>query len=154
MYGCISHTCVRQFEIREALALEKRVVLVHETDPRHSPYDFAAESAQAPEDLRSLVENHESLPFRRRGYERDAMLHALITRAGYKERFELAKYAVTQTVMPPHGAPSTGSPNKAKRIAGARGIALRRFSVDDGRTRLFLARFVGRGAGQVRGKLD
>ena len=67
------------------------------------------------------------------------MLHALITRAGYKERFELTKYAVTHTVMPPHGAPSTGSPNKAKRIAGACGVALRRFSVDDGRTRLFLS---------------
>ena len=38
----------------------------------------------APEDLQHLTDQFESLPFRRRGYERDALLQLLIARAGYK----------------------------------------------------------------------
>ena len=38
-----------------------------ESDPRHCPFDFYAEQEQAPEDLRFLTDQYESLPFRRRG---------------------------------------------------------------------------------------
>eukprot|EP00935_MAST-01C_sp_MAST-1C-sp1_P000302 g302.t1 len=56
-----------------------------ESDARHGAYDFAAEQQRAPQDLKHLTDAHESLPFRRRGYERDAMLETVIARAGYKD---------------------------------------------------------------------
>ena len=88
-----------QMEIRHALALKKPMVLIHgeecmprlwpmsteithfafpsiesESDARHGGFDFRAAHEQAPADLRELLDNTESLPFRRRGYERDGML--------------------------------------------------------------------------------
>ena len=35
------------------------------------------------DDLKHLTDQHESMAFRRRGYERDALLRAVIQRAGY-----------------------------------------------------------------------
>jgi hypothetical protein len=42
-----------------------------------------------------MLDNHESLPFRRRGYERDGMLQSLIERAGFRELLETARNAST-----------------------------------------------------------
>ena len=57
---------------------------MHETDSRHSPFNFTADRAAAPADLQSLLDDNESLPFRRRGYERESFLKELVIRAGYK----------------------------------------------------------------------
>ena len=45
-----------------------------ESDARYGGFDFRAAREAAPADLRELLDNTESLPFRRRGYERDGML--------------------------------------------------------------------------------
>ena len=45
-----------------------------ESDARYGGFDFRAPHEAAPADLRELLDNTESLPFRRRGYERDGML--------------------------------------------------------------------------------
>ena len=45
-----------------------------ESDARFGGFDFCAAHTEAPADLRELLDNTESLPFRRRGYERDGML--------------------------------------------------------------------------------
>ena len=48
--------------------------LAAESDARYGSFDFGAAHAEAPPDLADVLANNESLPFRRRGYERDAML--------------------------------------------------------------------------------
>ena len=45
-----------------------------EADARYGSFDFRAAHAESPSDLQQLLDNTESLPFRRRGYERDGML--------------------------------------------------------------------------------
>eukprot|EP00935_MAST-01C_sp_MAST-1C-sp1_P000692 g692.t1 len=72
-----------QLEIRQAMALKKPIVLlhgegprlwellraavlVHESDARYGSFDFRAAHAAAPADLQLLLDNTESLPFRRR----------------------------------------------------------------------------------------
>jgi hypothetical protein len=72
-------------EIREALELDKPILLIHEADNRFGTFDFGSEGAAAPEDLREVLYSHESMPFRRRGYERDSMLQTLLERAGFKD---------------------------------------------------------------------
>ena len=57
-----------QMEIRHALALKKPMVLLHESDARYGSFDFRAAHEEAPHDLQQLLDNNESLPFRRRGY--------------------------------------------------------------------------------------
>ena len=57
-----------QMEIRHALALKKPMVLLHESDARYGGFDFRAAHEEAPHDLQQLLDNNESLPFRRRGY--------------------------------------------------------------------------------------
>ena len=44
-----------------------------ESDARYGSFDFRAAHEQADADLRELLDNTESLPFRRRGYERDGV---------------------------------------------------------------------------------
>jgi hypothetical protein len=88
-----------QFEIREALALKKPMLLIHESDPRFGSFDFGRACSTAPADLKEMLENHESLPFRRRGYERDGMLQSLIERAGFKGLLESARNASTTAVV-------------------------------------------------------
>eukprot|EP00935_MAST-01C_sp_MAST-1C-sp1_P002035 g2035.t1 len=56
-----------QFEIREAVAHKKLIVLIREFIIVASFYDFYAEQQAAPADLRFLTDEIESLPFRRRG---------------------------------------------------------------------------------------
>jgi hypothetical protein len=80
-----------QLEIREALALHKPLVVVHESDPRFGAFDFRAAREGAPPDLQDMLDNHESLPFRRRGYERDGMLTTLIEHAGFKALLDGAR---------------------------------------------------------------
>jgi hypothetical protein len=84
-----------QFEIREALALKKPMLLIHESDPRFGSFDFGKAGSTAPADLKEMLDNHESLPFRRRGYERDGMLQSLIDRAGFRDLLESARNAST-----------------------------------------------------------
>ena len=48
-----------------------------ESDARYGGFDFRAAHEAAPADLRELLDNTESLPFRRRGYERDGMLRCV-----------------------------------------------------------------------------
>ena len=88
-----------QFEIREAMALKKPMLLIHESDPRFGSFDFGKAGSTAPADLKLMLDNHESLPFRRRGYERDGMLQSLIERAGFRELLESARNASTTALV-------------------------------------------------------
>ena len=74
--------CHLQFEIREAIAAEKVIVLVHEENPLHGAFDFAAQK-QAPKDLVALLERLESLPYSRQGADRRTMWQTIIARAGF-----------------------------------------------------------------------
>eukprot|EP00935_MAST-01C_sp_MAST-1C-sp1_P000170 g170.t1 len=80
-----------QMEIRHALALKKPVILVHESDARYGSFDFRAAHAEAEADLRELLDRTESLPFRRRGYERDGMLKTVVERAGFAQIYASAQ---------------------------------------------------------------
>jgi hypothetical protein len=75
------------------MALKKPMLLIHESDPRFGSFDFGKAGSTAPADLKEMLDNHESLPFRRRGYERDGMLQSLIERAGFKGLLESARNA-------------------------------------------------------------
>ena len=70
-------------ELRHALELKKPVILVHEDDDRFGRFDFRAWKKNAPVDLRALIDSIESLPFRRRGYERQGLMQQIIQRGGY-----------------------------------------------------------------------
>ena len=59
-----------------------------ESDARYGSFDFRAAHAAAPRDLQQLLDGTESLPFRRRGYERDGLLKTIIDRAGFHDLFE------------------------------------------------------------------
>ena len=84
-------------EIREALELGKRIILLHETDGRFNPCDFGEERAAAPDDLKHLFDDHESLPFARRDYARRAMLAEMMKRAGPEYEEYLSSTATTAT---------------------------------------------------------
>ena len=45
-----------QYELSCALELEKKIVLVHETEGTHGRFDFASEKAAAPSDLRVVLD--------------------------------------------------------------------------------------------------
>ena len=72
-----------QFEIEAALNARKKVILVHEQDPRHGPFDFAEEVKKAPSWMEELLANHESLPWQRREFMREAVLDKLSAVAGF-----------------------------------------------------------------------
>jgi hypothetical protein len=57
-------------------------LLVHEQDVRHNAVDFAVEKERTPDDLKFLFDDIESIPWRRRAFERQAMLQELLRRAG------------------------------------------------------------------------
>ena len=73
------------FEIETAIAAKKKIILIHEQDIRHGAFDFALEVEAAPEWIQQLLENHESLPWRRRAFERQAVLDRLCEVAGVPE---------------------------------------------------------------------
>jgi hypothetical protein len=77
------------------MALKKPMLLIHESDPRFGSFDFGKAGSTAPADLKLMLDSHESLPFRRRGYERDGMLQSLIERAGFTELLESARSVST-----------------------------------------------------------
>ena len=58
-----------------------------ESDARYGGFDFRAAHAAAAPDLQRLLDNTESLPFRRRGYERDGMLKTVVDRAGFAQLY-------------------------------------------------------------------
>jgi hypothetical protein len=69
-----------EFEIRTAVDLGKPIILVHETDTRHGAFDFATEKAATAADLQHLLDDIESIPFRRKSYERSAMLEFIVNK--------------------------------------------------------------------------
>ena len=87
-----------QLEIRHALALKKPIVLLHEADARYGGFDFRAAHDEAPTDLQELLDSNESLPFRRRGYERDGMLRTVIERCGFLELYDSASGTAMDTL--------------------------------------------------------
>ena len=48
-----------QFEIRTAKELGKQIILVHESDKRHAPFDFVQDRSDAPSDLLHLLDDYE-----------------------------------------------------------------------------------------------
>ena len=65
--------------------------LLAESDARFGGFDFRAAHAEADADLQALLDSTESLPFRRRGYERDGMLKTVVKRAGFAQLYESAQ---------------------------------------------------------------
>ena len=66
-----------------------------ETEGAHGRVDFGAERAAAPEHLRSVLDDIESIAYRRRDHERNAMLQKVIGSVpGYSELLEAAKEQV------------------------------------------------------------
>ena len=92
-----------QFELRTAIELGKKIVLVHETEGAHGKFDFASEKAATPEDLRAVLDDYESVAYRRRDHERNAMLMKVVGSVpGYTELLESAKeQASTLAAIPP-----------------------------------------------------
>jgi hypothetical protein len=76
-------------EVREAIRSKRPILLLHETDERHGKVDFGQERDRAPDDLKHLFDDIESIAWRRRSFERQAMLTELLVRAGpeYKNHF-------------------------------------------------------------------
>ena len=70
-----------------------------ESDERFGAFDFRAAHAEAPADLQELLDQHESLPFRRRGYERDGMLKTVVDRAGMAQMYASAQEGADATVQ-------------------------------------------------------
>jgi hypothetical protein len=69
-------------EIRTALKNKKRIILLHESDSRFGVFNFSDDSI--PEEFKSLLSDNESIPYRRRAWEKDAMFEALTNFAQYK----------------------------------------------------------------------
>merc|ERR1719161_2027848 len=72
-----------QLEIGEAVKCGRPVLLMHEADERHHPFNFGTELEEAPSWMRDVIESHESIPWRRRNFERKGVLDMLITTAGF-----------------------------------------------------------------------
>ena len=65
---------------------------MHETEGAHGRFDFTSEKAAAPEDLRAVLDDIESVAYRRRDHERTAMLMKVVGLVpGYTELLESAK---------------------------------------------------------------
>ena len=77
-----------------------------ESDARYGSFDFRAAHAEAPADLQELLDQHESLPFRRRGYERDGMLKTVVDRAGMAQMYASAQEGADATVQALAAVPS------------------------------------------------
>ena len=73
------------------LVSSARSICRAESDARYGSFDFRAAHAAAPADLQLLLDNTESLPFRRRGYERDGMLKTVLERSGFLEAYQAAR---------------------------------------------------------------
>ena len=85
---------------------------VHETEGAHGKVDFASEKAAAPEDLRFVLGDYESVAYRRRDHERNAMLMKVIGSVpGYAELLESAKEQASTLAAIPPGAAITAPPS-------------------------------------------
>jgi hypothetical protein len=70
-----------KMELKTALELKKPVLLVHESKTDQGGFcDFGEHISSAPDFAKHLFNENESLPFRRRYYEKDAFLTELIHR--------------------------------------------------------------------------
>ena len=67
---------------------KKKIILIHEADPRHRPFDFAKAGAHASPELQETLGNHESLPWQRRDYLRECMLDKLLALAGFPKNWD------------------------------------------------------------------
>ena len=83
-----------------------------ETESAHGRFDFASEKVAAPDDLRYVLDDYESVAYRRRDHERNAMLMKVVGSVpGYAELLESAKeQASTLAAFPPGAAPSGHRP--------------------------------------------
>ena len=102
----------KQFELRTAIELGKKILLVHETEGAHGKFDFASEKATAPADLCAVLDDIESVAYRRRDHERTAMLMKVIGSVpGYAALLESAKaQSSTLATIPPGVPPPAASP--------------------------------------------
>ena len=67
------------FELRAAIHLGKPIQLLHEADPQQPAYAPVSEiRASAPDDLKTIFDEAESLPFRRKIYEQQALLDQML----------------------------------------------------------------------------
>jgi hypothetical protein len=67
------------FEVRTAMILKKKIILVFEQDPRFGGYAPINEIfAEAPADIQKLMSIYEALPFRRKSYEQMAMVDEIV----------------------------------------------------------------------------
>ena len=67
------------FEVRSAMHLRKPIQLLHEAETSRACFATLQEIiASAPEDMKVLFSEHESLPFRRKVYEQQALLDRLL----------------------------------------------------------------------------
>ena len=78
-----------------------------ESDARFGSFDFRAAYTAAPADLQELLDSNESLPFRRRGYERDGMLKTVVARAGFANLFASAQTSSDSKTETLAAVPST-----------------------------------------------
>jgi hypothetical protein len=67
-----------QFEIQEAIKHHKQIILIHETDERHGNFNFTVGMQEAPEHLKYILEDYESIPWRRRTWERQGVLRMIV----------------------------------------------------------------------------
>jgi hypothetical protein len=91
-------------ELREAVKHGKKILLLHEQDPRHHAANFGEERAAAPTDLQHIFDDCESLVFGRRHYLRAAMLSEMMKRAGpeYVEYVNRAEHATAAAITKSH----------------------------------------------------
>jgi hypothetical protein len=96
-----------QLELREAHKHGKQIVLIHEEDSRHGKFDFGKEAASTPDDLKFVFDEFESIPYRRREWERRAMLTTVINKSGLAEEKERSEKAAQQGMASlPSGMPA------------------------------------------------
>ena len=60
-------------------------MLCHEVENTLLKFDFAKERASAPADLQPILDDVESIAYRRKDHERHAMLMKMCQSAGYSE---------------------------------------------------------------------
>ena len=67
------------FEVRAAMRLGKPIQLLHEADAAHASYAPLNDIiASAPADVQAIFDDNESLPFRRKVYEQQALLDRVL----------------------------------------------------------------------------
>eukprot|EP00747_Dinoflagellata_sp_TGD_P065525 gnl/TRDRNA2_/TRDRNA2_154392_c1_seq2.p1 gnl/TRDRNA2_/TRDRNA2_154392_c1~~gnl/TRDRNA2_/TRDRNA2_154392_c1_seq2.p1 ORF type:complete len:513 (-),score=85.01 gnl/TRDRNA2_/TRDRNA2_154392_c1_seq2:68-1606(-) len=80
--GVLKRTIV-QLEIYQAIASLRRVILVHESDARHHPFDWDRELQSAPADIQEFVRSKKTFVWQRRNFERSEVLDELVAEVGY-----------------------------------------------------------------------